>query len=448
MLNENEYNSLLNDIFARVPSVRDAGFSSGAYKPGLERMLAFDKVLGSPSKAVKSIHIAGTNGKGSVASMITAALASAGLKVGLYTSPHLQDFRERARIVSPAGCVFIDKEYVYDFLTRWKDWIDDNRLSFFEITTGMAFRWFADENVGAAVIETGLGGRLDSTNIVNPELSVITSIGLDHCTLLGGTRALIAAEKGGIMKDGVPCLAGTTDEETAPVLREMAWMKCPLSFADAMEPSLWYRHAAILSGMDLKGECQKENLRTTLAALDILSPRAGFESLSGKGEEMVRGIMETARITKFHCRWEQLSSSPRIICDIAHNPPALDINFRQLQRELAEGKASSLVIVFGVMGDKDVDGIIALMPREATYVLTKADTPRALAAEELLEKFKAGGMDAGRCYLAPTVRQAVETAVGIARRFGCDAEPGPLVYIGGSAFVAAEALTCFGKHSF
>ena len=197
--------------------------------------------------------------------------------------------------------------------------------------------------------------------------------------------------------------------------------------------------------MDLKGDCQRDNLRTVLAALDILSEKPGFETDS---EALIKGIKETAKITAFHCRWERLSSSPLVICDIAHNPPALKINFAQLSREISEGRASSLVIVFGVMADKDIDTIITLMPREATFVLTKADTPRALDSEELLKKFIAGGIDSGRCYKSASVREGIETAVGIARRLGSRADSGPLIYIGGSAFVAAEALTCFGKHNF
>ena len=221
-----EYEQLVQDIFKRFPSVQKEGFKPGAYKPGLEGMIGFDEVLGRPSGLFRSIHVAGTNGKGSVANMLAAALTAAGYKTGLYTSPHLVDFRERARINGE----MIPREYVQEFLEKWKPYFEAENLSFFEITTGMAFRWFADSHVDIAVIEAGLGGRLDSTNLLVPELSVITSIGLDHCALLGNTLEEIAFEKAGIMKPGVPCVIGESNPATDPVFdafaRNLA-MTCP-----------------------------------------------------------------------------------------------------------------------------------------------------------------------------------------------------------------------------
>lgn len=213
-----EYEQLVQDIFRRFPSVQKEGFKPGAYKPGLEGMIGFDEVLGRPSRLFRSIHVAGTNGKGSVANMLASALTAAGYKTGLYTSPHLLDFRERARIDGE----MIPREYVKEFLEQWKPYFEAQNLSFFEITTGMAFRWFADRQVDIAVIEAGLGGRLDSTNLITPELSIITSIGLDHCALLGNTLAEIAAEKAGIMKPGVPCVVGESNPATAPVFDAFA----------------------------------------------------------------------------------------------------------------------------------------------------------------------------------------------------------------------------------
>ena len=225
---EDQYAQLLGELYNRHPSVQTAGFAAGAYKPGLDAMRRFDAALGHPSQQIRTLHVAGTNGKGSVCSMLAAALSATGLRVGLYTSPHLVDFRERIKLVGPDGWSMVPKEYVFRFLTER----DLGDLSFFEITTGLAFRWFADEQVDIAVIEVGLGGRLDSTNILSPELAVVTSIGLDHCALLGSTRAAIAGEKAGIFKPGVPALCGQCDAETAPVFEaHAAAAPCPLFYA-------------------------------------------------------------------------------------------------------------------------------------------------------------------------------------------------------------------------
>ena len=264
-MDQERYNSLIQSIFQRFPSVQTSSFND-AYKPGLQHMLDFNAALGGPDKAFRTIHVAGTNGKGSVANMLASVLAGTGLKVGLYTSPHILDFRERMRIVSGKHTAeLVQKEYVQDFLEKWSDTFDKLELSFFEITTGLAFKWFADMDVDVAVIEVGLGGRLDSTNIITPELSIVTSIGLDHCDLLGDTLAKIAFEKAGIFKPGVPVLIGETRPETEPVFREhfaeineAAPDAATLTFADEVESSLWYMHDDILSKMDLQGEYQQE----------------------------------------------------------------------------------------------------------------------------------------------------------------------------------------------
>ena len=223
-MNEAQYQHKLEELFVRFPSVQSSGFGD-AYKPGLEHMEAFSALLGHPDRKFRTIHVAGTNGKGSVANMLASALAATGLRVGLYTSPHILDFRERMRILDPGSdspARLIGKPEVWDFISRWEETFDTLELSFFEITTGMAFRWFADEKVDLAVIEVGLGGRLDSTNIITPEVSVITSIGLDHCAMLGDTREAIAGEKAGIFKPGVPAVVGTRDGQTAPVFEASA----------------------------------------------------------------------------------------------------------------------------------------------------------------------------------------------------------------------------------
>ena len=448
---ESRYGALLEEIFQRFPSVQKTDFAT-AYKPGLAGMEAFCEALGHPERAFRSIHVAGTNGKGSVASLLTAALAGVGLRTGLYTSPHLVDFRERARIVAGDAFDLIPKDYVYDFLTTWEPYFIENGLSFFEITTGLAFKWFADSGVDAAVIETGLGGRLDSTNVITPELALVTTIGLDHCALLGNTLEAIAGEKAGIFKPGVPALVGESNPETDPVFDDKAWMLCPLTFADKVRPSLWHRRQDILKKMDLQADVQEKNLRTVLAAVDILKQIPGFKALADT-EGILDGLVRAARRTGFRGRWERLSELPFVICDIGHNPQALQYNFNQLRRYVEEGRCSSLIIVYGIMADKDLDGILPLMPADATYIFTAPQTARALPANELLKRYTAfqGGRPSLRTYAAGSVRQAVQMALQLAQtlsqqtnRSASAAKPvPPLVFIGGSAFVVAEALPLF-----
>lgn len=406
------YNSLIEDIFRRFPSVQKDGFTSGAYKPGLERMQAFDRYLGYPSRQFKSIHIAGTNGKGSVANLVASALQSCGLTAGLFTSPHILDFRERIRVNG-----IIPVEYVFKQLSSWMPWIEENNLSFFEITTGLAFKYFADSGVDYAVIETGLGGRLDSTNILEkPELAIITSIGLDHMALLGDTLEKIAAEKAGIFKEGVPALIGEALPETRPVFEARANGFCPLFFAEEMEPPFWGRREEILSQMDLGAEVQRGNLRTVLSALEILGIR---------DERIIDGIIHTARNMEFHGRWERLQKEPLVIADIGHNAHALRHNFAQL-----EAMNGPLIIVYGIMADKDLDAIIPLMPCKATYIFTSPATPRALPARDIADRF-------GRpSTVIDNVQEAVKKALEIA---GKDT----IIYIGGSTFVVSEALPLF-----
>ena len=448
---ESRYGALLEEIFQRFPSVQKTDFAT-AYKPGLAGMEAFCEALGHPERAFKSIHVAGTNGKGSVSSFLASALAGVGIRTGLYTSPHLVDFRERARIVAGDSFELIPKDYVFDFLTTWKPYFVEHDLSFFEITTGLAFKWFADAGVDAAVIETGLGGRLDSTNVLTPELALVTTIGLDHCALLGNTLEAIAGEKAGIFKPGVPALVGESNPETDPVFDDKAWMLCPLTFADKVRPSLWHRRQDILKKMDLQADVQEKNLRTVLAAVDILKQIPGFKALADT-EGILDGLVRAARRTGFRGRWERLSELPFVICDIGHNPQALQYNFNQLHRYVEEGRCSSLIIVYGIMADKDLDGILPLMPADATYIFTAPQTARALPANELLKRYTAfqGGRPSLRTYAADSVRQAVQMALQLAQtlsqqtnRSASASKPvPPLVFIGGSAFVVAEALPLF-----
>ena len=316
-----KYQDKVESIFTRFPSVQNVPFKD-AYKPGLENMLRFEEILGDPQKKLRTIHVAGTNGKGSVANMIASALSACGLRTGLYTSPHLVDFRERMRIAGPDAVELVPEEYVYDFLCRYEADMDALSLSFFEITTGMAFKWFADKEVDVAVIEVGLGGRLDSTNVITPDLSVVTSIALDHCALLGDTLEAIAGEKAGIFKKGVPALVGEYVPRTRPVFEaKAAEVGCPLTFAEDVEPTLWSRRDEILRNMDLRGKYQWKNLRTALAAIDILRNMPGYSGLADS-QAVVTAIVRTASRMGFHGRWERLSLQPFIIADIGHNPSA------------------------------------------------------------------------------------------------------------------------------
>ena len=554
---ENAYSALLERIYSITPSVQNVGFSSDAYKPGLAGMQAFGERLGRPCEKYRCIHVAGTNGKGSVASMIAAALAageepgseahmpSTGTRVGLYTSPHLVDFRERMKVVTATGWTMPSKEEVWEFFQTYlcdsAGELDTHSLSFFEMTTGLAFWWFARQGVDWAVIEAGLGGRLDSTNIISPELSVVTSIGLDHCALLGSTRGAIAYEKAGIFKPGVPALVASEDAETAPVFREAAArVDAPLYFADSIIPlipeegtSAVSRHpspelptateAEILSRMDLRGPCQQQNLHTVLVALDILgrleeiSGKSGeFSETSGgdlarkgpkswkvplgnvgpgtktaeimegpvisggtfhengpergrsgqksedlprkeaktwkvgvvlKGPSTLKAIERTAELTGLRGRWERLCDKPEVVCDIAHNPPALEVNFARL-RELQRGNAAEsagsgqsqgrpLIIVYGIMADKDLAGIAPLMPEGARCILAAPAIPRALPAEELKVRLSGPRPDL-TLETAPSIAAAVERALEIA-----ESSINPFIYIGGSTFVVTEAIEYF-----
>ena len=400
---ETQYNQALEELFSKHPSVQKDGFTSNAYKSGLSGMLDFDSALGSPWKKFRSIHVAGTNGKGSVCSMLCSALAAKGYRCALYTSPHLTDFRERMKIVDEKGVRMVSKDYVWDFLRKYN--LDG--LSFFEITTGMAFRWFADSEVDIAVIETGLGGLLDSTNIITPELSIITSIGLDHCQLLGDTRALIARQKAGIFKSGVPALVATRDDETLGVFEQTASeVHCPLFFGEDFES----RDIPL----DLEADCQIINLRTVCAALELL----------GEEDAPDWSLSRAAELTGLEGRWQKVCDTPLTICDIGHNPAALEPNFRKL-----EAMGRPLIIVYGIMADKDLAAIVPLMPRSAKYIIVSPRTSRALGAEALATAME--GLDHR---IAPSVAEGVRMA-----RLMAEENPETVIYIGGSTFVVSEA---------
>jgi len=404
-----------------------------AYKPGLDRMRSFDALLGHPSGQFKSIHVAGTNGKGSVCNMLCAALCRCGYKTALYTSPHIEDFRERMRINGKMP----PKEYVYGFITEYKEDFERLGLSFFEITTGMAFRWFADNKVDAAVIEVGLGGRLDSTNIITPELSVVTSIGLDHTQYLGNTLSEVAGEKAGIFKAGSPAVVGEVLPETERVFSEKASsLGIPLTVASQSEPPLWEKKDAILEKMDLKGPCQEANLRTVLCCTDLL--KGTFPNLNDS-EKVLSGIENTASDMDFHGRWEKIWPSPLTLCDIGHNAPALKGNFSRLSDMLSKGECSSLTILYGIMADKDLDAILPLMPKEARWVFCSPETRRALPSADLYSKCLSYWEKEG----LPTENLfdggGVENALRLSFEKAMEDKDSPLVYVGGSTFVVSEA---------
>lgn len=442
---EEAYENMIGELFCRFPSFQKVG--AGAYKPGIANMEFADQLMGHPHRNYKIIHIAGTNGKGSVSNMLASALASSGLKTGLYTSPHILDFRERARIVCGGSFTLISKEYIWDFVHQWKDTFDHFDMSFFEITTLLALNWFADQKVDVVVLETGLGGRLDSTNIVTPVLSIITNIGLDHCDMLGDTLPEVAFEKAGIIKPKVPVVVGESHPETDSVFeRKVLYTNLPepmfmgnrnvimslLTFADKVEPALWSEHETMLSGMDLQGDYQRKNLRTVLAALEVLGV---------SGSEIQEAIMRAAQRTGFRGRWEKLSDDPWIICDIGHNEHGLKYNFAQLEKMKKEGKCSDIVIVYGSVADKDVDAVIGLMPQDAVYVFTQANGKRALPAAKVYEKYAASGRSMENVHTAGNVKDALALAMKIVSDLkSASSDARPLVYIGGSTYVVSEAV--------
>ena len=382
-----------------------------AYRADLGNILKLCAHLGNPHKDYKSIHVGGTNGKGSVTHMLASILQESGYKVGLYTSPHLVDYRERIRINGE----LIPEQYVTDFIEDQKDVLDQGGFSFFEMSVGLAFSYFASQSVDIAVVEVGLGGRLDSTNIIQPELSIITNIGYDHTQVLGTTLEAIAREKAGIIKEKTPVVIGEFSSETLPVFRMAASRNnAPIYFAENQE---FPERTA-----QLKGAYQKKNIRTVQMAVKILK-ELGWKITENSLE---RGLQKVITNTGLRGRWEVLQKSPKVICDTAHNAEGLRYTMEQLRRE--EGKKRYLVI--GVVNDKDLDNILLLFPREATYYFARPNVPRGLDAEILQEKAGEFGLN-GRVY--PSVKIAYQAAVE-------DAGEEDLIYVGGSTFTVAEII--------
>ena len=468
IFSEEAYDEMLGRLFVRFPSFQKTG--AAAYKPGIANMEFADQLMGHPHRNYDIIHVAGTNGKGSVSNMLASALASCGLKVGLYTSPHILDFRERIRIVSSAGettasgecplqisCRLISKEDVWSFVQQWNDTFDHLDMSFFEITTLMALDWFSRQEADVVVLETGLGGRLDSTNIVNPILSIITNIGLDHCDLLGESLPEIAFEKAGIIKPKVPVVIGESDPQTDQVferkvlytnLSEPQFMGSRtaimslLTFADKTEPPMWDRHEELLAAMDLRGAYQCKNLRTVLAALSVLNESSGASAAKyrNNAQYVPDAIIHAAANTGFRGRWEVLSDNPLTIADIGHNAHGLRHNFAQLAEMKSSGSVSDIIIVYGSVADKDVDAALRLMPQDITVVFTQAQGKRALPAEEVRDRYLALNNEASDVYCESDVTKAVSLAMELASK-----KKAPAVYIGGSTYVVSEAIAFLSR---
>ncbi len=403
------YRETLDWMFAQLPMYQRQG--AKAYKIDLTNTIELASYLQNPEKEFKSIHVAGTNGKGSTSHMIASVLQEAGYKVGLYTSPHLKDFRERIRINGNK----VSESYVVDFIAKHKHYFETHHLSFFEMTVGMAFQYFAVSEVDIAIIEVGLGGRLDSTNIITPEVSIITNIGLDHTQFLGDTLEKIAAEKAGIIKKNVPVVVGRVIPETESVFKEKSKQyNCDLYFAEKYDGKLYTS--------DLKGDYQKENIRTSLQTIRLLKNKRWDIDDSAIEKGLGNVVLNTGLLG----RWQILQKEPKVICDTAHNEDGLSVVLKQLQEE----KFDKLHVVLGVVNDKDLDPILSLFPKNALYYFTKPDIPRAMGEEKLEEIAKKNNLS-GKKY--SSVKFAYNAALQ-------EAIKNDLIYIGGSTFVVAEII--------
>ncbi|WP_315047576.1 folylpolyglutamate synthase/dihydrofolate synthase family protein [Capnocytophaga sputigena] len=402
------YQETLSWMFNRLPMFQTQG--KNALNNKLDNILTFTSALGNPQTKFKSLHIAGTNGKGSSSSMLASILQEAGYKVGLYTSPHLKDFRERIKIDGKE----IPEDYVVNFISENKSFLEEHSLSFFEMTVGMAFSYFAEEKVDIAVIEVGLGGRFDSTNIIIPEVSLITNISKDHTDILGDTLPKIAFEKAGIIKQNVPIVISEYQEETAPVFTARAKeMKAPIIFANHIETSLI---------TDLQGAYQEKNIKGVIAVIELLIHQ-GWDITS---ENIAQGLLHVVRNTNLKGRWQTLSSYPTIVCDTGHNVGGLTYVMEQLKKQTY----TNLHIVVGFVKEKDVNSVLELFPKEATYYFCSPAIARGLNVNTLKEIATAKGLQ-GETY------SSVAEALNVAK---AQALPTDFIFVGGSTFVVAEVV--------
>ena len=408
------YQDTLEYLYNSAPMFQQVG--AGAYKEGLENTRALDAHFRHPHEHFHSLHIAGTNGKGSCSHTLAAILQSAGYRVGLYTSPHLVDFRERIRVNGQP----ISKDYVIRFVEEERAFFEPLSPSFFELTTAMAFKYFADEKVDVAVVEVGLGGRLDCTNIIHPDLCIITNISLDHTQFLGHTLAQIAGEKAGIIKPGIPVVIGETTPETRPVFCQKAQEEgAPIHWAEEEGHENDYPGLSF----ELKGLYQEKNRRTLLTALPILK-EIGYRLTEN---DIRQGFAHVVELTGLMGRWQKLQDSPTLICDTGHNTGGIAYIAQQLRAQ----PCHRLHIVLGMVNDKDIRGVLALLPHEADYYFTQASVKRALPADELARL----GTEAG---LKGEAFANVPAAVRAAQKRSL---PEDFIFVGGSTFVVADLLS-------
>ena len=402
------YQETTNWMFNQLPMYQLQGAS--AYKEDLTNIRLLASQLDNPQDRLKCIHVAGTNGKGSTSHMLASVLQESGYKVGLYTSPHLKDFRERIKINGEE----ILEDFVIEFIARHKSFFEANDMSFFEMSVGLAFDYFVSEKVDIAIIEVGLGGRLDATNIITPLVSVITNIDLDHMQFLGNTPREIAGEKAGIIKLNVPVVIGEYTQETQPVfLAKAEENKAPIYFASDLISEVF--------ASDLIGDYQFHNKKTVQQTIAVLNTQNEFKVST---ENLKIGLLNVSKNTGLQGRWQQLGENPKIICDTAHNKHGLAIVMKQIQKETFE----NLHIVLGVVNDKDLDSILPLFPKKAIYYFCRPNSSRGLDTEILKEAAKKYDL-LGEKY------NSVEDAFSAARK---NAGQNDFIYVGGSTFVVAE----------
>ena len=426
------YAETTNWMFNKFPMYQKIG--AKAYKPDLGNIVELLDFLGNPQKRFKTVHVAGTNGKGTVSHTLASIFQECGYKTGLYTSPHLLDFRERIRVNGQ----MIDEQSVIDFIGDNKEKFEEMQLSFFEMATGMAFDYFAKQNVDIAIIEVGLGGRLDSTNVIKPELSIITNISLDHVAMLGNTLAEIAVEKAGIIKPNTPVVVGETQAETKDVfINKAKECNAPIFFADQIidcdkvhiesldyqKFDIWKDNELYIEAVEfpLLGYYQKKNLATVICAADILKDKFKIEQ-----KDLVNGLEFVVKNTNLMGRWQVLGRQPLIVADTGHNVGGI----KEIVMQLSDMTFRKLHFVLGCVNDKDIDGILHLLPHYAEYYFCKADIPRGLDANILAEKALEAGLR-GNVY--ESVQQAYNSAVN-------NASFDDIVFIGGSNFTVAEVI--------
>ena len=425
------YPETLEYLYIQMPEYQRVGHL--AYKPGLGNSLRLDAVFNHPHQHYKTIHIGGTNGKGSTSHLLAAILQQSGYKVGLYTSPHLVDFRERIRVNGE----MVPKKYVVDFVKKYRERFEPVMPSFFELTMEMAFLYFEEQEVDVAVVEVGLGGRLDSTNIISPDLCVITNIGFDHMQYLGSTLPESAAEKAGIIKPHTPVVIGESDdEEVKKVFTVKAESEnAPIIFAEAVLNDFSAHRADdewIINTHeypDLKnklgGFAQEKNAKTVLAAVAELK-KIGYRIPK---EAVYSGFAQVVELTGLKGRWQVLQEKPKIVCDTGHNAHGIRYVVEQLKQE----KYNRLHVVFGMVNDKDITSVLAMLPRQAVYYFTRASVERALNEKTLAREAASFGLK-GNTF------EDVSTAINAAKE---NADENDFIFIGGSSFIVADALPLF-----